>query len=268
MRRAIVALLAGCLGAAIPGTGCAQTASLFSLICASSIGFDELASCEPPAGYEPPEEPRKDENALLANALAGNAVAEAVIESVAAGGAAIPYVPLAVDPCDAYLSSGGSGCSATPGASGVPGFGTSPTLNEVLTDEQEALLGCGPFYGTDCERDGIDLTHAESSVLLQSFPGFTGSALVRPGARGPSDPTYDPGVDGSAPPSSAGFASEMAALSWNYLLTLVALSRAPEGSAPADDQFDPSDPNRTGEGLCSFAQPTAVLPRGRGHPRA
>ena len=41
-----------------------------------------------------------------------------------------------------------------------------------LSDQQEALLGCGPFYRTDCDIDGIDLFNAEASVLLQSFPSF------------------------------------------------------------------------------------------------
>ena len=44
-----------------------------------------------------------------------------------------------------------------------------------LTDEQEALLGCGRFYGTQCDIDGIDLMNAEASALMQSFPGFPGS---------------------------------------------------------------------------------------------
>jgi hypothetical protein len=64
-----------------------------------------------------------------------------------------------------------------------------------ITNEQEALLGCGPFYGTDCDADGIDLFNAEASVLLQAFrssksrPGrdarfVNGQLLTLPGARG------------------------------------------------------------------------------------
>ena len=106
-------------------------------------------------------------------------------------------------------------------------------------------------YLTACERDGVDLANAETSVLIQSFPPVTGSPFVLPGARGPSDPGYDPTVDGSVPalpPPEPAFESEMAALSWNFLMTLVATSSAPEGSEPADDQFDPLDPQRTGPG--------------------
>jgi hypothetical protein len=48
-------------------------------------------------------------------------------------------------------------------------------MNQTLTDEQEALLGCGPFWGTDCEADGIDLLNADASVLMQSFVGVPGN---------------------------------------------------------------------------------------------
>ena len=81
----------------------------------------------------------------------------------------IPVVPLNVDPCDGFLSDNQGGCTAIPGRSPNLSFitGGSPSLNQVLTDEQEALLGCGPFYGTDCESDGIDLLNIEASVLMQ-----------------------------------------------------------------------------------------------------
>src|SRR5262249_16031361 len=64
--------------------------------------------------------------------------------------------------------------SPVPDYGPAPAFASSPTLNQVLTDEQEALLGCGHFWGTDCEVDGIDLLNAEASVLLQSFTGYAG----------------------------------------------------------------------------------------------
>ncbi len=51
-------------------------------------------------------------------------------------------------------------------------FGLSP----FLTDEQEGLLGCGPFYGTNCDIEGVDLMNAEASALMQSFPGFPGTS--------------------------------------------------------------------------------------------
>jgi hypothetical protein len=49
-------------------------------------------------------------------------------------------------------------------------------LGQFLTPQQEALLGCGPFWYTDCDDDGIDLLNAEGSVLIQSWPGFDGTS--------------------------------------------------------------------------------------------
>ncbi len=48
-------------------------------------------------------------------------------------------------------------------------------LNQRLTPYQEALLGCGPFYGTNCDDDGIDLLNMEGSAILQSFVGTEGT---------------------------------------------------------------------------------------------
>lgn len=58
-----------------------------------------------------------------------------------------------------------------------------------LTPEQEALIGCGPYWGTDCRRHGIDLYNVEATALQQSgilarqIAGT--SAIVLPGARSP-----------------------------------------------------------------------------------
>jgi hypothetical protein len=108
------------------------------------------------------------------------------------------------------------------------------SLSARLTDQQVALIGCGKFFGTSCDLDGIDLLNAEASALVQSWPdvegtfnpdtsvrwdttdggraqpgtvGFTGGPLctryeggktyVLPGCRGPGDPGYDPRVDGT-----------------------------------------------------------------------
>jgi hypothetical protein len=193
------------------------------------------------------------------------------------------------------------------------------SLNQALSDEQEALLGCGPFFGTDCEADGVDFLFAEAGVLLQSFvgaPGDYGAFIERngldaycigcaddhgnalpvpgtsgfggelpgvrstggqtvqiPGSRAPDAPGYDPNADGTTTALTiplgndfglaAGlpFRSEMAALSWNLMMTLVAFSQAPINPAtgqrdqPAPDQLDLLHPMRTGPGLCSFRQP-------------
>ena len=120
----------------------------------------------------------------------------------------------------------------------------NPNVNSValgasLTPEQEALLGCGPFFQSDCDIDGIDFLNADASVIIQSWPGFDGSAgsvdgndmrdtgyahpgtigfqggpvgtvyaggqlRTLPGARAPGDPGYDPSVDGCTGPGPYG----------------------------------------------------------------
>ncbi len=150
---------------------------------------------------------------------------------------------------------------------GPRGGGTlGGSLSFVLTDEQEALLGCGPFYETDCDTDGIDFFNAEASALVQSFPGFernpigtrwaNGRQVVLPGARGPDDPDYDALVDGCVEPGPPGcndgdfgrvgdaralldpdtgepFPNELGALSQNFATTVAVL-----GIAEGDDECD------------------------------
>jgi hypothetical protein len=126
-----------------------------------------------------------------------------------------------------------------PSGFGVPGSPPgSPFepggIGGFLSDQQESLLGCGPFYETDCDENGIDLFNTEASVLIQSFPGNEpqpavatrfkdGKLFLLPGARGPGDPGYDPDVDGTPP---AGFSSEMAGLSANFARLLAVLGVA------------------------------------------
>jgi len=139
----------------------------------------------------------------------------------------------------------------------VPGNG----LNSVLTTQQQALLGCGPFYGTNCMTQGIDLFNTEASALLQAFPMFepggpvatrfwNGHLLTLPGACGVVQcfgRTYSPQIDGCINASFAGcagsptnllafnpgggkpiiaFTSVMDALSYNFLQTLTIVSFA------------------------------------------
>jgi hypothetical protein len=53
-------------------------------------------------------------------------------------------------------------------------------VQPFLSDEQEALLGCGTFWGTQCDVDGFDLLNADGSVIFQSWPGFEGSEGTGP----------------------------------------------------------------------------------------
>ncbi len=151
-------------------------------------------------------------------------------------------VPLNLDPNDGPSGGGlfGTDC-AIPGFFGVlcnNGIAGFPPLNTAnlsryLTVQQEALLGCGAFYQTDCDVQGLDLFNAEASVMLQSFPGLmgnpvatrfvNGTLVLLPGARGPGDPGYSIGIDGTPP---AGFHSEMAALSYNFAFSLAVLGIA------------------------------------------
>jgi hypothetical protein len=148
-----------------------------------------------------------------------------------------------------------------------PNDGGGGLLSSRLTDQQEALLGCGVFYGTDCDADGVDLFNSEGSVLLQSFPQIEpdppvatrfipGVGVVTlPGARGPGTPGYDPFEDGcvnSDDPDCAGarelinpltgsvFPNELAALSYNFQALLVALNG--ENDPPTDPPCDLDNP--------------------------
>ncbi|MAE96644.1 MAG: hypothetical protein CL910_18510 [Deltaproteobacteria bacterium] len=167
----------------------------------------------------------------------------------------------------------------------------SVALSPFLTDEQEALLGCGPFYETNCDIDGIDLLNAEASAILQSFPGIEGTsgfdwdttnrgltqpgtrgfeggplcqrfgrggATILPGCRGAGDPGYNVLIDGSTggqvhPFVGQAWHSEMSILSWNLLMGLVALSTPDDPQRPTESEFDADHPFRRNG--CSFAKP-------------
>jgi len=152
--------------------------------------------------------------------------AQAEVRNATAGnpfpaGTNSPLVSLVMDPSDG---------PAAMHPIGFQNLFTQFGLSRFLTDEQEGLLGCGPFYGTNCDIDGVDLMNAEASALMQSFPGFPGTSgghwdtrdtsvhqpgtvgfqggpictryeggrlFVLPGCRGPGEPGYDIDVDGS-----------------------------------------------------------------------
>ncbi|MEN8183960.1 MAG: DUF1302 family protein, partial [Myxococcota bacterium] len=162
--------------------------------------------------------------------LAANSAAVGFAESPDAFGVRLPSVVPNRDPGDTRP---GTGFFSTNPA--------LPTMNRVLTTEQQALFGCGAFYATDCDVDGFDLLNAEASALFQAFAGFEGTesgssttgafdwdatdpfvaqpgteffqggpvatrpggsgTVILPGAKGPGDPNYDPGVDGCVAPA-------------------------------------------------------------------
>ena len=233
----------------------------------------------------PPEEVLTDNDfsisELLANAAAGNAGANTVISQGLAG-APLPLVSLHADPCDGLLSD----CT-TVVPNSVIFASQAPTLNQVLTSQQQAQLGCGEFHGTNCELDGLFVPTAEASAWLQCFdadpqrdygdsavpepctlgfaepaPACTRDAgeetVVLPGCRRDADSAHDPNVDGNAdglvqPLSGQPLASELAAVSFNTLMVLAAISTASDPLQPEDDEFDPDAPERL-DG-CSFRKP-------------
>lgn len=243
---------------------------MFALICASSIGFSDLDRNACAQGHLDTTLAGVSTASILGSVYSGSNVGRATVVA--------SFLPdlLSLPPSQAYPI---VRLNRDPGDGPPSGPFDSASLSYVLTDEQEALLGCGPLWGTDCDSDGIDLINAEMSVLLQSWPGFRGATpgsrwengqlVVLPGARGPGQAGYVSSVDGCTGPTTDPlcelaqplvtptntFANEMAALSWNFLMTLVAFSQAPAGEPPAMNELDPADPMRTGAEQCSFAQP-------------
>jgi hypothetical protein len=149
-------------------------------------------------------------------------------------GTPTPLVPLSIDPNDGLPAD----LTGTPYAYELAMLlWTHTGLQRFLTDEQEALYACGPFYWSQCDVDGPSaitgrgLMRTEASALMQSWPrtepvsgaagwdttdasktqpgtvGFGGepvctrydgsTASILPGCRGPGDPGYDPSVDGA-----------------------------------------------------------------------
>ena len=153
---------------------------LFAMICSTTVGFaptlDPTACAQ--SVFNSTREPLP--SITIANALMGFLEGSSLL-NIAFVGLATPFimptVQLSVDPRDITP---GSGLGA---ASGSTGF-----LSTRLTVEQEALLGCGPYYGYGCDSalgsvpppgvvlpNGFDLLNAEASALMQSFVGFEGT---------------------------------------------------------------------------------------------
>jgi hypothetical protein len=195
----------------------------------------------------------------LSVSLTGNASGRLVAGSLATGASLPPgsMVELNRDPNDG------------PGG----GFFQAQGLSAYLTDQQEALLGCGPFYGTNCDDDGVDLFNAEASVLIQAFPQFEiggpvatrvwgGRSVILPGAKGPQDSGYSAYVDGCTGPGQIGcnagdpgrvgpsartlvspatgevVRNELGAASYNFMVLLAALGSA-AGTDPGCDIDEP-----------------------------
>ncbi len=136
----------------------------FALICASSVGFNGLdrSACAQSVFNSqnlaaPPLPPTISET--LGAVMSGSNTGRLLVQNFFIAGQPFPSVPLNHD--------SGDGAGA--------GIFVTSSLSYVLSDQQEALLGCGAFWQTNCDTNGIDLLNAELSVLAQSFPGFPGT---------------------------------------------------------------------------------------------
>jgi hypothetical protein len=163
--------------------------------------------------------------AMLGNAIVGNLVANSLIQAGFAGGAPVPFVPLNTDFCDGFVAD-----CVTPGM--PPSLAYLPlgaTVNTSLASQQQAQLGCGEFYQSNCELNGISILDAEANALFQCLaildPGFdygdatvpqpctegfagdpiatrleSNQTFILPGARGPNyqlaNSVYSPLIDG------------------------------------------------------------------------
>jgi hypothetical protein len=154
-----------------------------------------------------------------------------------------PRAPLGVDRDGDGLDANNSGCGVEGGPCDLGGFDgirtavsvalvgpDAQTLDSTLTNEQRALLGCGPFWASRCDSStvqdpsliggqvtvegspiygaygGVDLLNSEASALLQAWPGFEGTRpghfatdrIAQPGTIGGVDPATGiaPGFDG------------------------------------------------------------------------
>jgi hypothetical protein len=90
-----------------------------------------------------------------------------------------PAPPKIADALNQHFGPGGTISDNTLFAPNTPLVALAPGnetgLSAVLSPEQQAFYGCGPFYSTVCNEQGVDLANSEASVILQSFPWFEGT---------------------------------------------------------------------------------------------
>jgi hypothetical protein len=260
-----------CLRPGTSGVGSAltdnpQNRQLFDVICSSSIGFFALD----PTGCSLtlPNSQVKVSGLIPI----GQLVSASLAGSVPAAAALRSQLPAAVRPNYVTVTLNHSLVPPPPIAPGDLFPGSS--LNATLTPQQQALLGCGPFYQTNCDTQGADLFNGEASIVFQSWPGnnpgnqvatryVNGVVVTLPGARGPNTPGYNPFQDGCVTKTASGpcaaatnitgktslvnpltgnlFPNVLAALSFNALEFLTALDII-TGPAPGCALPTPTNP--------------------------
>ncbi|RIL07476.1 MAG: hypothetical protein DCC71_02840 [Proteobacteria bacterium] len=176
---------------------------------------------------------------------------------------------------------------------------------DILNSEASAILQSWPgFDGTQGYAATWDVRASGQPGTLHFRGGpvatrwSDGRQVMLPGSRGPLDPGYDATVDGCVDATSSGcragdngrtaaaitlfhpyagsldggpreqFRSEMAATSWNFLVTVLFGGRELDEENPKIDQFDPRDPY--GDGYVRLADGTRTdqLRRGADPQRA
>jgi hypothetical protein len=148
--------------------------TLFALICSTTVGFsslDRTACAQTVLGSSAPVPPLNfPVSASLSHLLAGDPVVNNLGFAQLHAGQQLPLVNLKL-----------------PGNNAAAGLTSS--LTSQLSVQQQALLGCGPFYHDVCDGQvggliggkivpgGIDLLNMEASVVTQSFVGFEGTTI-------------------------------------------------------------------------------------------
>jgi hypothetical protein len=166
----------------------------FATICSASVGFSSLdrSVCAQSVLTSQKLQAGASITQLVSQFAAGSPNGIGIIAGSGFNGTAsrIPLVSLSIDAGDGTPTGVFSGAAQLPFLNfALPGFAANhnqfQTLAQVFTTQQQALLGCGPLYGTTCDGGkvgapgpgpgGIDLLNAEASALVQSWLGFDGT---------------------------------------------------------------------------------------------
>ncbi len=200
------------LGSELEGlTHSAVAQQIFAYTCATTVGFSDLDRSACGLNVFGSQEEVIPGVITISQGLGALLAGSPFVNNTqggSAGGFLFPFVRLNVDPndldnpptngstspcmydADAYdadpadnfpsVACGGQGRGllGSPVISAYDSSGSlrvSQTLGGNLSPAQEALLGCGPYWGTQCDDAGIDLLTAEGSALYQSWPGIEGT---------------------------------------------------------------------------------------------
>jgi len=102
---------------------------------------------------------------------------------------------------------------------------------DLLTPEQQALLGCGPLFETDCGLGDLDLFALHPNLLLFLLALGIDVPITEPTQPSPSP--LDPLLPGARSVAEDG--SEMATAAWEALRTLTAVSELGSPSSVGDE---------------------------------